>query len=331
MNRSPIRLTLDRSLPVPLGLQLRGLVEYGIACGEFRAGDRLPSVRDLALEAGVAPMTVSQVYRDLKEAGLIEGRAGSGTFVARRRAGARADRLAAFGRRVDTLIEEGLALRLTPGDIAGLVAARLSARGGREYGRMVALIGIFPAATTAYAHAVAEALGPSTSVEGFTLDQLRTDETARSRAREADLVLAMAHRMREVEARLPGARLATISFIPSEETRRALASLPPGARVLAVSRFPDFLPLMRPGIGRFAPHVAPADAALVDDSDLAARLAGYDVMVYATGAEAALDRAPPGLVAIEYRHSPDPGDIDRVVRPLLDEPVVNPEAQEKVA
>ena len=74
MNATPIRLTLDRSLPVPLGLQLRGLVEYGIACGEFRPGDRLPSVRDLAEEVGVAPMTVSQVYRDLKAAGLIEGR-----------------------------------------------------------------------------------------------------------------------------------------------------------------------------------------------------------------------------------------------------------------
>ncbi len=319
MSSAPIRLTLDRSLPVPLGLQLRGLVEYGIACGEFRPGDRLPSVRDLAGEAGVAPMTVSQVYRELKDAGLIEGRAGSGTFVSRRTGSdGPGERLPGFHRRVDALIDEGLALGLRAGDIAGLVAARLSARGGRGRIRRLVLVGIFPAATAAYARAVAEALSPAAAVEGVTLDALRADPATLRRAGAADLVLAMAHRRRDVEALLPGARVATVRFIPSEATRRDLASLAPRARVLAVSRFPDFLPLMRPGVGRFAPHVETVDAALLDDADLGERLGAYDVVVFATGAEAVLDRLPRGLVAIEYRHSPDPVDIDRIVRPLLD-------------
>ncbi len=318
MDASPIRLTLDRSLPVPLGLQLRGLVEYGIACGEFRPGDRLPSVRDLADEAGVAPMTVSQVYRDLKATGLIEGRAGSGTFVARRDADdAPAERLLSLHRRADALVDEGLSLGLRGGDIARLVMARLSARGAPRRSRSVVLVGIFPAATAAYARAAADALGPAAAVEGVTLDALGSDAAARRRAEAADLVLAMAHRRRDVEALLPGARVATVSFIPSEATRRALASLAPRARVLAVSRFPDFLPLMRPGVGRFAPHVGTVDAALLDDADLGGRLQSYDVVVYATGAEAVLDRLPPGATAVEYRHSPDPGDIERVVRPLL--------------
>ncbi|MGI3901846.1 MAG: GntR family transcriptional regulator [Janthinobacterium lividum] len=311
-----IRLSLDRSLPVPLGLQLRGLIEYGIACGEFRAGDRLPSVRDLAEEAGVAPMTVSQVYRDLKRAGLIEARAGSGTYVAQRR-GPAAGEHSGFHRRLDALIDEGLSLGLTTGEIAGRVAARLSTRGGSGRPRSLVLVGIFPAATAAYARAVAEALGPAVAVEAVTLDRLENDPAARGRGCAADLVLAMAHRRRDVEALLPGARVATISFIPSEATRRALASLASRTRVLAVSRFPDFLPLMRPGVMRFASHVAEVVAALIDDADLDARLGACDVLVYATGAEAVLDRLPPGVAAIEYRHSPDPGDIDRIVRPML--------------
>ena len=312
---APIRLTLDRSLPVPLGVQLRGLVEYGIACGEFRPGDRLPSVRDLAEEAGVAPMTVSQVYRDLQVAGLVEARAGSGTFVARRDGGDPApDRLQGLHRRADALVEEGLALGLRGGDIARLVMARLSARGARVHARKVVLVGIFPAATAAYVRTIADALGGDAAVEGVTLDGLRDDDGARRAAADADLVLAMAHRRRDIEALLPGARVATVRFIPSEATRSALASLAPRVRVLAISRFPDFLPLMRPGVSRFAPHVETVDAALLDD----AVLGGYDVVVYATGAEAVLDRLPRGLVAIEYRHSPDPGDIDRVVRPMLE-------------
>lgn len=332
MTSAPIRLTLDRSLPVPLGLQLRGLLEYGIACGEFRPGDRLPSVRDLAGEAGVAPMTVSQVYRDLKEAGLIEGRAGSGTFVARRDpADGSGDRILAFHRRADALVGEGLALGLRGGDIAGLVAARLSARQSRGRARTVVLVGIFPAATAAYARAASEALGAAATVGSVTIDALRRDAAARRAAGAADLVLAMAHRRRDVQSLLPQTRVVAVSFIPSEATRVALASLDPRARVLAVSRFPEFLPLMRPGIQRFAPHVAAVDAALLDDADLAARLAGHDVAVYATGAEAVLDRLPRGLAAIEYRHSPDPGDLDRLVRPLLDEAPSNPDIQEDVA
>ena len=84
-----MKLSVDRDLPVPLGVQLRGLIEYGIACGELSPGARLPSVRELADELGVAPMTVSQVYRELKDGGLIEARSGLGTFVTRQSAGPR--------------------------------------------------------------------------------------------------------------------------------------------------------------------------------------------------------------------------------------------------
>src|SRR3954469_10755093 len=105
-----MRFYVDRDLPVPLGVQLRGLLEYGIACGELATGERLPSVRDLAEEIGVAPMTVSQAYRDLKRVGLIETEAGSAPFVPDSpRAGADSRAGAAnLQARIDRLIEDGL-------------------------------------------------------------------------------------------------------------------------------------------------------------------------------------------------------------------------------
>src|SRR5215213_10559619 len=77
-----MNLRIDRELPVPVGVQLRGLIEYGIACGELAPGTRLPSVRGLAADLHLAPMTVSQVYKELSASGLLQSRAGSGTFVA---------------------------------------------------------------------------------------------------------------------------------------------------------------------------------------------------------------------------------------------------------
>ena len=44
-------LRIDRDLPVPLGVQLRGLIEYGIACGELRP--RQPAA--LGARSGASP------------------------------------------------------------------------------------------------------------------------------------------------------------------------------------------------------------------------------------------------------------------------------------
>jgi len=313
-------ISVDRDLPVPLSAQLRGLIEYGIACGELSPGARLPSVRELAEQAGVAPMTVSQVYRDLKEAGLIETRAGSGTFVAQRDFGPASSerRMTDFHRGIDALIDEGLALGLRISDIAGLIGSRLSSRHARSRVQRIVLVGIFPAATEGYAQAVAENLGSLATVEAVTIDALEASEQIRHQAMEADLVLTMAHRRRDVAALLPRQRVIAIRFIPSEATRRALASLAPLANVLCVSRFPEFLPMMKPGVQRFASHVISIAATVLDAPDLGDLVARHDVVVYATGAEAVLGRLSAGQAAIEYRHMPDPGDIERLVRPLTD-------------
>ena len=301
---------------MPLGVQLCGLIRYGIACGEFRAGDRLPSVRDLAEEVGVAPMTIAAVYRGLKAAGLIAARPGSGTFVANRSAPPDR-RLLDFHQRVDALVDEGLTLGLDRTDIAGLVAARLSSRQPRGSPRRIVIVGLFAVATADYARALAAVLGPAVQAEATTLDALQFVAETRQRAEAADLVLTFAYLEREVAALLPGQRVTAISFTPSDSTRHALKALAPDAHVLAVSRFPEFVPLMRAGLTRFAPHVVAIDVAVLGAGDVEARIPGHDVVVYATGAEAVLERLAAGVLAIEYRHSPDPGDINRIVRPLL--------------
>ena len=69
-----------------------------IACGEFAAGDRVPSVRQMAELALVNPNTVSRAYRDLEWLGVVEGRNGTGVFVT-----ADGPRLAKDQRRAATL------------------------------------------------------------------------------------------------------------------------------------------------------------------------------------------------------------------------------------
>lgn len=85
-------LTLDRTSDVPLGTQVSGAVRDLVTSGRLRRGDRLPSSRALAREAGVARSVVEHAYAQLVAEGWLEGRHGSGTFVAADRPPARARR-----------------------------------------------------------------------------------------------------------------------------------------------------------------------------------------------------------------------------------------------
>ena len=61
--------------------QLRSQILADISDGTLGPGDRLPPVRRLAGELGIAVNTVAKAYRELEADGVLEGRGRSGTFV----------------------------------------------------------------------------------------------------------------------------------------------------------------------------------------------------------------------------------------------------------
>lgn len=77
------RLTVSARSPVPPFEQIRAqicaLVERGALC----AGDRLPPVRQLAADLGLAVGTVNRAYRELEAQGLVVTKRRTGTHVAR--------------------------------------------------------------------------------------------------------------------------------------------------------------------------------------------------------------------------------------------------------
>ena len=75
-------VTLDRSSPTPLGLQLAAGVREQVLAGTLRRGDRLPSSRALAADLGVSRSVAEQAYDQLLAEGWLEARRGSGTYVA---------------------------------------------------------------------------------------------------------------------------------------------------------------------------------------------------------------------------------------------------------
>ncbi len=75
-------LRIDPRDAVPIWKQIEDGMRRMIAAGALAAGAPVPSVRDLARELQVNPMTVSKAYQRLAEAGVLEVRRGAGTYVA---------------------------------------------------------------------------------------------------------------------------------------------------------------------------------------------------------------------------------------------------------
>lgn len=73
---------IDAGLAEPPFEQLKRQAADQIRRGRLRPGDRLPTVRRLADDLGLAPNTVARAYRELEAEGLVVGRGRAGTFVA---------------------------------------------------------------------------------------------------------------------------------------------------------------------------------------------------------------------------------------------------------
>lgn len=73
---------VDTTSQVPPYEQIRAQLAALIVSGRLIEGDRLPTVRQLAADLGLAPGTVARAYRELEAAELIRTRRGAGTRVA---------------------------------------------------------------------------------------------------------------------------------------------------------------------------------------------------------------------------------------------------------
>lgn len=103
---------LDPRSGIPAYLQVVNQVRHALRLGVFDSGDQLPTVKEVVSQVAINPNTVLKAYRELEMEGLVEGRAGVGTFVVRRPPGPAPATVALLRRGLDkwlrTAIEAGL-------------------------------------------------------------------------------------------------------------------------------------------------------------------------------------------------------------------------------
>ena len=76
-----IKFTLDYSCGTPIYRQIIDQIRFGIASGQLKLGEQLPTVRALAVELKVNLNTVSKAYKELEIKNILETQQGTGTFI----------------------------------------------------------------------------------------------------------------------------------------------------------------------------------------------------------------------------------------------------------
>jgi len=81
MERPTDVFEIDESSSIPIWLQLKNRIIYLIASDYYRPGDKLPTMRELAIKLKINYNTVDKVYQSLLHDGYLQSRRGHGTFV----------------------------------------------------------------------------------------------------------------------------------------------------------------------------------------------------------------------------------------------------------
>jgi len=77
-----INFTLDNANGAPIYRQIIQQIEYAILSGRMRPGDRLPTIRSLAVDLKTNPNTIARAYSELEIRGILATQIGSGTYIA---------------------------------------------------------------------------------------------------------------------------------------------------------------------------------------------------------------------------------------------------------
>lgn len=126
-----MNLDLDPSSPIPLYLQIVEQVRRLVALNALRPGDRLPTVRDLAVQVRVNRNTAARAVRQLEREGVVRTRVGLGTFVEENSPAIDSEaREDGMNRAVDRLLLEAHALGVAPEEIGDRLKKRIEALQG---------------------------------------------------------------------------------------------------------------------------------------------------------------------------------------------------------
>ena len=120
-----IEFHLDRLSGITNYWQLVQQVQHAIRVGRLKAGDQLPTAREVVARLAINPNTVLKAYRELERAGLVVSRPGQGTFVTKAAHGMPVTTHAALRRSLERWVRSAREAGLDTESIRAIVSTTL--------------------------------------------------------------------------------------------------------------------------------------------------------------------------------------------------------------
>ena len=74
-------MTKEFEASKPIYLQIVDHIAFQMVRGDIKRGEKLPSVREMAIQSGVNPNTIQRTYSEMERMGIVESKRGQGTFA----------------------------------------------------------------------------------------------------------------------------------------------------------------------------------------------------------------------------------------------------------
>ena len=280
---------IDTHRDIPIYRQLAESILRDIRTGSLKAGTKLPTVRELAEEAGLSQGTVKHAYDHLETLGVIEMTQGKGTFVRQQEtpdASSRKDRAMAA---IDGLFEELEDLGFTPREMAIYINLKLHGLEERYDLVKAAVIDCNPETLQLMESQLSQINYAQIAI--FSLAQLA--EISGKLNSDYDVILTTSTHYSEVEAYIRDKnKFGMMAMMPSMDTIMKLAKLPNHSAVGIVCASENFAGIIRKNCSGMGTWSEVMTAHLFGSSGLEAFLEGKEAVivpknyeVFASGAE----------------------------------------------
>lgn len=229
---------------IPIYLQIKSYILDKIKSGEYLAGAKIPTERELSVELGVSRNTVSAAYKELLLEGVLEAQQGRGTFVKTTAAdadvevlGGRRDRLVKI---IDDAMTKVVELGFTVDQFAAIASIRAIEKNQAVKELRVAIVDC----ASEYIQRFINQIGQIANVrfETVILSELIAGETPIELLQACDLVVTtLGHQAAVVSLLGNASKVIGVATVPNLEAVIKLARLPANTPVAIVAKSNEFV------------------------------------------------------------------------------------------
>jgi GntR family transcriptional regulator len=116
-----IDFSLDCGSGVPVYRQIIKQIENAVISGRMAVGDKLPTIRSLAVSLKINPNTIAKAYNELEIRGILQTQVGSGTYISDKKPQIPDERKVKLRETVEKFLQEAAALGAQKKEIIKLI------------------------------------------------------------------------------------------------------------------------------------------------------------------------------------------------------------------